>query len=68
MCRPSKIDGRCEIRLYLLKTLILYIKLYANYTEGLHFSAFIIVSNVAELSIAIDYEEPILTVESMIHH
>ena len=26
MCRPSKIDGRCEIRLlYLLKTLILYI-------------------------------------------
>ena len=27
-----------------------------------------IVSNVAELSIAIDYEEPILTVESMIHH
>ena len=43
MCRPSKIDGRCEIRLlYLLKTLILYIyKLYANYTEGVHFSAFI---------------------------
>ena len=28
----------------------------------------IIVSNVAELSIAIDYEEPILTVQSMIHH
>ena len=26
MCRPSKIDGRCKIRLlYLLKTLILYI-------------------------------------------
>ena len=26
MCRPSKTDGRCEIRLlYLLKTLILYI-------------------------------------------
>ena len=26
MCRPSKIDGQCEIRLlYLLKTLILYI-------------------------------------------
>ena len=26
MCRPSKIDGRCEIRLlYLLRTLILYI-------------------------------------------
>ena len=26
MCRPSKNDGRCEIRLlYLLKTLILYI-------------------------------------------
>ena len=26
MCRPSKIDGRCEIRLlYLLKTLVLYI-------------------------------------------
>ena len=44
MCRPSKIDGRCEIRLlYLLKTLILYnYKLYVNYTEGLHFSAFII--------------------------
>ena len=43
MCRPSKIDGRCKIRLlYLLKKLILYIyKLYANYTKGLHFSAFI---------------------------
>ena len=42
---PSKIDGRCEIRLlYLLKTLILYnykLYRYANYTEGLHFSAFI---------------------------
>ena len=26
MCRPSKIEGQCEIRLlYLLKTLILYI-------------------------------------------
>ena len=26
MCRPSKIDGRCEIRLlYLLKILIIYI-------------------------------------------
>ena len=41
MCRPSNIDGRCEIRLlYLLKILIL--SLYANYAEGLHFSAFII--------------------------
>ena len=28
----------------------------------------VIVSNVAELPIAIDYEEPIVTVESMIHH
>ena len=41
MCQLSKIDGRCEIRLlYLLKILIL--QLYANYAEGLHFSAFIV--------------------------
>ena len=41
MCRPSKIDDRCEIMLlHLLKTLMLL--LYANCTEGLHFSAFIV--------------------------
>ena len=28
----------------------------------------VLVSNVAELAIAIDFEEPFLTVESMIHH
>ena len=43
LCRPSKIDDRCEIiLLHLLKTLMVY--LYANNcAEGLHFSAFIVV-------------------------
>ena len=46
MCRPSNIDGRCEIRLlYLVKILIL--QLHANYAEGLHFSAFIINGDIA---------------------
>ena len=55
MCRPSNIDGRCEIRLlYLLKLLIL--ELYANYAEGLHFSAFIII--VIIIDKRVDYASP----------
>ena len=46
MCRPSKIDGRCEIRLLsaiLAQNIDTIYKLYVNYTEGLHFSAFIFI-------------------------
>ena len=43
LCRPSKTDDRCEIMLlHLLKTLMVYLQAN-NCTEGLHFSAFIII-------------------------
>ena len=70
MCRPSNIDGRCEIRLlYLLKLLIL--ELYANYAEGLHFSAFIIIAGKLHFILGTElwgsrYEELLRLVKSYI--
>ena len=41
MCRPSKID--VKLGCYTCSNIDTIYKLYANYTEGLHFSTFIVI-------------------------